>query len=136
MRPPRGLLAVSYLLFALAGMFFMLWRPTVSLEQLLGWGFYVWNVFLIVGGLIGAIGAWNRKFRVEIIASPLLSSGLMVYGGSIIAKIDESRSPGVIAGLGSVFIGSALLFLGKGLAIWVHKIRVAEDVERRTVDGE
>lgn len=136
MRPPRGVLAVSYLAFAFAGIFFMFWRPTVSLQALLGWGFVVWNAFLIFGGVIGAVGAWNRKFRVEIIASPLLSASLMVYGGSIIARVGDSNSPGVIAGLGSVFIGSSLLFLGKGLAIWIHKIRIAEDIERRTSNGE
>ena len=136
MRPPRGVLALSYLAFALAGMFFMFWRPTLPLEQLLGWGFVVWNVFLILGGVVGAAGAWTRKFRIEIIATPFLSAGLSVYGGSILARIDESEAPGVLAGLGSIFIGAGLLFLGKGLAIWIHKIRVANEVERRASDGE
>jgi hypothetical protein len=137
MRPPRWILVPSYLTFALAGMFFMLWRPTLQLESLLGhFGFFAWNLFLVFGGLIGAAGAGWRKFRIEIISSPLLFAGLAVYGGSILARIPnpDTKNPGVLAGLGTIFIGSGLLFLGKGLAIWFNKIRVADDIHRRA-DG-
>lgn len=135
MRPPRVVLVASYLAFACAGMFFTFWGPNSGLRELLDWGFYLWNGFLILGGVIGATGAWTGKFRIEIIATPFLTSALAVYGGYTLAQIETSRSPGVIAGLGSVFVGCSLLFLGKGLAIWIHKIRVANQVERRTGDA-
>jgi hypothetical protein len=135
MRPPRFILAVSYLAFALAGLFFMLWGPNVGIKLLLDtWGFYLWNSFLILGGVIGTFGAWRRKFRIEIIASPFLFSGLVVYGGYILSRVSASPQPGATAGLGTIFVGSGMLFLGKGLAIWIHKIRIADAFERR-VDG-
>lgn len=133
MRPPRGVLALSYFTFALAGAFFMFWRPTLPLQALLGEkGFIAWNAFLMLGGLVGATGAWYKRFRIEIIAAPLLFAGLTVYAGSIFYRIPQADNPGVLAGLGTIFLGSGLLFLGKGLAIYLHKIRVADDVERRT----
>lgn len=137
MRPPRFILTVSYLLFALAGMFFLFWGPNIGIRALLGdAGLYVWNTFLILGGLVGGAGAWKRLFRVEIIGTPLLCSGLLVYGGYFYTRVHESTQPGAIAGLGTVFVGAGVLFLGKGLAIWIHKIRVANAFERRRSDAE
>lgn len=137
MRPPRSILTLSYLLFAMAGMFFLFWGPNIGVRNLLGdLGLYIWNAFLILGGLVGGVGAWKRLFRVEIIGTPLLTSGLIIYGLYFYARVDESAQPGAIAGLGTVFIGAGALFLGKGLAIWIHKIRVANAVERRRSDAE
>jgi hypothetical protein len=126
---------MSYFAYALAGMFFMFWGLNLGLRELLDWGFYVWNSFLMIGGMVGAAGAWFKKFRIEIISTPILFSALTVYGGYMFTRIPESSQPGVIAGLGSIFTGSALLFLGKGLAIWFHKIRVADDIDRRASDA-
>jgi hypothetical protein len=131
MRPPRAVLAASYFAYSLAGVFFLFWGLNLGLRELLGWGFYVWNSFLLIGGLVGSLGAWFKKFRIEIIGTPFLTSSLAVYGGYTFAQVGEASQPGIIAGLASIFLGSALLFLGKGLAIWVHKIRVADAIDRR-----
>jgi hypothetical protein len=137
MQPPRPISIATYLAFLLAGLFFLLWGPNIGIRILLGdIGFVIWNMFLIVGGIVGIIGAAHKKFRVEIIAVPFLSSGLAVYGISLLPRLPDSNAPGVLAGLASVFIGSALGFLGQGFAIWFHKIRVAGDIERREEDGQ
>jgi hypothetical protein len=118
-------------------MFFLFWGPNLGVRTLLGdAGLYVWNMFLITGGLVSGVGAWKRLFRVEIIGTPLLFSGLVVYGGYFYSRVGESAQPGAIAGLGTVFVGAGVLFLGKGLAIWIHKIRVADAFERRRSDAE
>lgn len=137
MRPPRSVLVVSYLLFSLAGAFFMFWGPNTGVRVLLGsFGFYVWNILLMTGGLVGAVGAWRRKFRIEIIASPPLTAGLCVYGIYILNRIDGSPQPGTLAGLGTIFVGAGFLFLGKGLAIYLRRIRVANAVEKRSDGAE
>lgn len=131
-RPPRSVLAVSYLLFALAGLFFLFWGPNLGVRHLLGTvGFYLWNANLVLGGVISGFGAWKKLFRVEIIGTPLLWSGLTIYGGYFYSRVGESPQPGAVAGLATVFIGAGTLILGKGLAIWIHKIKVADDVYRR-----
>jgi hypothetical protein len=137
MQPPRPVAVATYLAFLLAGVFFLFWGPNIGVRALLHTvGFVVWNAFLIAGGILGVVGAAYGRFRIEIIATPFLASGLAVYGVSLLPRLAGAESPGVLAGLSSVFIGSALGFVGQGLAIWFHKIRVAGDVERRTEDGQ
>lgn len=136
MQAPRSLAIPTYLAFSLAGVFFLFWGPNLGVRGLLGIvGFVIWNSFLILGGAVGMIGAAYGKFRIEIIGVPFLSSALCVYGGSLLPRIMVADNPGVLAGLASVFIGAGLGFLGQGAAIWIQKIRVAGDVDRRSPDG-
>lgn len=136
MQAPRPIAVATYLAFVLAGLFFLFWGPNPGVRLLLHTaGFVVWNTFLIIGGLLGAFGAARRQFRVEIIGVPFLSSSLAVYGVSLLPRLDESSAPGALAGIASIFIGASLGVLGQGAAIWIHKIRVARDIDRRSADG-
>lgn len=129
---PRPLSIAPYVLFALAGSFFMFWFPTIGLKQLLGeFGFIVWNGFLMVGGGFGILGAWQRKAQVEIVSTPLLWAALTVYGFSLVPIIETATNPGAVAGIASIFLGAGFLILGLGWQLW-KKVRVAGDLDRRS----
>lgn len=132
---PRGIAVVAYLLFALAGIFFMFWSPSIGIKVLLGsWGFYAWNLTLLLGGGFGILGAWRRNFRVEIIAIPFLVAGSSAYAVSLAARVNQASAPGALLGLSSIFLGLSFLLLGQGFVLY-RRTRVANDLDRRTADG-
>ena len=128
---PRPIAVIAYLLFALAGAFFMFWTPSPGMKVLLGeTGYYVWNWFLVAGGGFGMAGSSVRNFRVEIIATPFLASAWGAYSLSLLPRMQESPNPGALAGLASVFMGIAFLMLGQMSVLW-KRIRTANDIEQR-----
>lgn len=132
---PRPLAIAPYFLFALAGSFFMFWYPTLGLRELLTeWGFIIWNVFLMLGGVFGIIGSSYRQPRIEIIAVPFLSSALAVYGGSLIPILGNAKSPGALAGLSSIFFAGTFTVLGQGWRLW-RKTKISGELDRRIGDG-
>lgn len=132
---PRGIAVTAYLLFALAGVFFMFWTPTVGIKVLLGsFGFYAWNVTLLFGGGFGILGAWRRNFRIEIIAIPFLTAGSAAYALSLLARINQTTAPGALLGLASIFLGLSFLLIGQGYVLY-KRTQVANDLDRRTSDG-
>lgn len=132
---PRGIAVIAYLLFALAGVFFMFWSPSIGIRMLLGaWGFYAWNWFLLLGGGFGILGAWRRNFRIEIIAVPFLCSGSAAYAVSLAARVNQTPSPGALLGLSSIFLGLSFLLVGQGYVL-LKRIRIANDMIKRAADG-
>lgn len=135
-QPPRTVAVVAYLLFSLAGAFFMFWSPTVGMKTLLGsTGYYIWNWFLLAGGGFGAVGAGGRNFRIEVVAVPFLVSSTAAYSLSLLPRIAESPAPGALAGLASIFMGIAFLMVGQGVVLW-KRLRAVADIERRATNGQ
>lgn len=114
----------------------MFWTSTSNMKELLGeLGYYVWNWFLIAGGIFGALGAAQRNFRIEIIATPLLMAGSAAYSLSLLPRVMVATSPGGLAGLSSIFMGVSFLMIGHGVVLW-RRVRIANDVDRRLRDGQ
>lgn len=135
MPKPRVILVSGYLMFTLAGLAFMLWMPTVGLRGLLGpIGFVVWNLFLILGGALGMFGAGYKQWRIEVASLFFLITGIFVYAISIAFRIPTSESPGGLAGISAIFLGTAIGLSGRGWEL-VKAINIAGEVDRRTSDG-
>lgn len=71
MRPWR---AVAYLLLAAGGV--IIWvNPTRNVEPLPALIQWVWASFIVIGGVLAALGAITDRWLYEFVALPLLSVG-------------------------------------------------------------
>lgn len=131
---PRALTVIYHLGFLLAGLAFTFWLPTTTVEELLGWGFYVWNSFFLFGPLIGAVGAFRRKFREELSGIPFTVTALVVYSLALWSRVDTSNSPGATAGVALVFMSAAIGLGGHGWEL-IRVTRLADEIDRRLKDG-
>lgn len=75
----RLLRAMMYAFFAASGLS-GLFVPAPTLTDLLGVITYVWSGFMLLGGLLGAVGSISDRWIGELTAIPLLTSALFVYG--------------------------------------------------------
>lgn len=107
--------ALAYLLMACAGVAAAYW-PAPSVRTATGGGIspqlYVWDAFLLVGGLASGFGAVTDRWVGEYIGLPLLVAVFGVYGVSAFFTALASESPASIAG-GMALSSIALLFIGR-----------------------
>lgn len=120
----RTAYAVGYLSMAAAGVCAWLW-PSPSLANATGGVallVYVWDAFLVVGGLAAGLGAAVDRWLGEYIGLPLLAAVFAVYGVSALASgRDTSRAAAAI------LIAVALMLFAR----WID----VGDVRRAAVKG-
>jgi hypothetical protein len=128
---PYWLSALTYLTLAAAGAAFLL-LPTTGLKELLGvFGFVVWNLMLLGGGLLSFYGSFTKKHWFEVIGLPGVTTALFVYGIYIGFAVTRSDNPGVVLGLSLICVGAA--FSGVGRLYEVYGLVRAR--ENREVNG-
>lgn len=123
----RYVYAISYLLMALAGIAAVAYpAPSVkSVTATIDLFLYVWDAFLIIGGLCSCFGAVTDRWIGEYLGLPLLSSVFAVYGIAAL-YIGGSSRPTSLAG-GCALLSIAMLIIGR----W----REVSVVRKSAVDG-
>lgn len=91
---PRSLAALSYILFAAAGVtsFFF---PS-QLRDISGPVIYaIWQVFIAIGGLAAAVGVYSKVLHWEFLGIPLLFTGSALYAvGLGMFALESGRGTG------------------------------------------
>lgn len=99
----NSLRALMYSFFMASGVS-ALFVPSPSLAAVLGLINYVWAAFMIAGGLLGAVGSVTDRWLGELMAVPLLTSALSVYG---IALWITSPTNATRVAIGTLMLASA-----------------------------
>ncbi|MBO0826197.1 MAG: hypothetical protein J2P24_00305 [Streptosporangiales bacterium] len=80
----RVLVSLPYIGYILVGVVVFL-SPAQSVEDRLRWGAYAWASLFVVGGAVGAYGAWARRWVTERWGSGLVIVSNAVYTVSLVA---------------------------------------------------
>ena len=110
----RWFSAVGYALMACAGVAAIYWpapsvrSATSGVDQLL----YLWDAFLVAGGLLSLFGAVTDRWVGELLGLPLLAAVFAVYGLSAFLAAYASGRPMSVAG-GCALTSVALILVGR-----------------------
>jgi hypothetical protein len=109
----RWAYASGYLLMAVAGVFAGIWpSPNVSNAAASGYLVFVWDTFLVAGGLCSSVGSVTERWFGEYIGLPLLGTVFAVYG------LATFLAPNRVAfAAGAAFLGMAMLLASRWLDV-------------------
>lgn len=125
----RKVATAMYLAYMIGGILFFAEQSGLFADSAEPVMLYIWHLFLAVGGLIGAVGAWLKRFSIEAVGIPLLGSALVAYIlVLIVAGIEEGGS--VSFGLASLLMGAGLGLVDRGLRAW-QLVTIADRIDRR-----
>lgn len=120
----RTVYAAGYFAMAAAGVCAWLW-PSPSLATATGGEallITVWDVFLVVGGLLAGAGAAVDRWIGEYLGLPLLAAVFAVYGVTILGSSRDSSRAGA-----AILLAVACMLIAR----WVD----VGDVRRAAVKG-
>lgn len=120
----RGLM---YAFFAASG-FAAVFVPSPSLEALLGLITYVWSGFMLAGGLLGSLGSFTDRWLGELLAAPLLTSALVVYGLALWLTSPTNAT--------RVAIGALMIAISFGLGARLRDVYALSRVARSPTQKE
>jgi len=128
---PRPISITTYFLLGVAGVSFLFWEPSPAIKELMGAvKFVVWNIFFMVGGLIGMYGAAKRIYRLELVALPLVGTAIMAYGVAAIPRLGQSPAAGTLFGVTLIFLAAVSELVGRGWELG-RVIRISNKLRRR-----
>jgi len=72
---------VVYVAVCMAGVYAAIGTPNLVLEELAGseWLIYVWATLLLVGGSVGLLGRLTRYWMVEVPATVVAFTGVLIF---------------------------------------------------------
>jgi hypothetical protein len=100
--------------------------PVSSIQATTGWLVYLWATFLLVGGLLAALGALTDRWIGELTGLPLISSAFAVY--FVVLALARTVS----AAAAALAFGAVALFL---LARWHDVSTVRQEADRAAHPG-
>lgn len=123
--PARAALVVAYLLHASAGVAAAFWPPPSVAASGRLWA-YAWGAFLVVGGLMCAVGAIRRTWLGEYLGAPLLIAVWTVFGITAGWAGIQAGRPGSAAGCFALLaVASLITYRWEQLAVYRKASREA-----------
>lgn len=100
--------------------------PINSIRSSTGWLVYVWASFLLLGGLVCALGAFTDRWIGELLGLPLVSSAWAVY---FVVLILARTASGAAAGLAFGAVAAILW------ARWQDVSKIRQEADRAAHPG-
>ena len=124
-RRRRPLRVVAYTALAI-GNNIILADPTKSFENVPFQLRYVWNVIMLLGCVLGVLGAWLDRYRIEIIGIPFMLTGLTAFITVLVAAF---TSPTLA--FACFFTCIWVVLFSRGLDLWNLLTRSTKAERRR-----
>lgn len=104
--------------------------PTETVVRQVQWGAYVWGAMFVVGGAVGAYGAWRRKWITERWAIWPLGVAWVVYIGSLVYRWATGGGTAVLA------VSMALTIIVLSLIVRYGELTAIAEASARRADQQ